>query len=133
MIEITGGIAEDIDLKLRGVLGPVADLMQAEADRILADARRVWPVKTGKSRDSWETSLRVLPGTFSVEVGLFSRLQYVRYIRSSKYGRGEGPRYRSPLVTHIRQPVREAKKVLRKKLVPALAEYLEQKVFSNGR
>lgn len=131
-VMIEGVLAEGLDRELRKLLGPVADRLQEEADRILDDARKVWPVKTGKSRDSWETVLTVLPGTFEVEVSMLSDLKYTRYIQSTKEGDKDlATRLRSPLQEHVRKPARASKKVLKKEL-PAILGRALQEVIDDG-
>lgn len=124
---IEGVLAGELDRELRKLLGPVADRMQQEADSIIEDARKVWPIKTGKSRDSWETVLTVLPGTFEVEVSMLSDLKYTRYIRSTKEGTKDlATRLRSPLQAHVRKPARASKKVLKKELPAILGRALQE-------
>ena len=124
---IEGVLAGELDRELRKLLGPVADRMQKEADSIIEDARKVWPIKTGKSRDSWETVLTVLPGTFEVEVSMLSDLKYTRYIRSTKEGTKDlATRLRSPLQAHVRKPARASKKVLKKELPAILGRALQE-------
>ena len=131
-VMIEGALAGELDRELRKLLGPVADRMQQEADQIIRDARSVWPIKTGRSRDSWETVLTVLPGTFEVEVSMLSDLKYVRYILSTKVLTVDlATRRRSPLQAHVRKPARAAERVLKKEL-PAILGRALQEVIDDG-
>lgn len=132
-VTISGALAEDLDRQIRGILGPVAKELQAEADEILQQARAEWPRASGESADSWSTALRVHPSTMGVEVVLFSRVPYIRYIRSTKVGRkAKATRLRSPLVKLVREPVRDGRRGRVERLTEVLAEHLSREVF-NGR
>ena len=123
---IEGALADSIEAEVRDLLGPVADRLQDEADRILAEAREQWPVKTGKSRDGWETVLTLQPGTWEVEVSMLNPVEHTRYIKSTKVGESDdATRVRSPMQAHVRKPALDAKKVLKRDLPELLARALE--------
>lgn len=112
-VTITGALADGLEAELREALGPVGTTMQEEADAILKAAKAAWPVKSGESRDSLKTALRVHPGEFKVEVQLYSPLAYVRYVKSTKVGdKEDAVRNRSPFQDLLRKPAREAEKKL---------------------
>ena len=121
-VTITGALAAQLDRDFRRLLGPVGDAMQAEADKIMdTEIKWKWPVKSGKSRESMETVLRVDPGSSVVEVVFRNDQPYIRFIQSTKVGKREDKtRIRSPLVTHIRKPARAARRVLAKRTLPPL-------------
>lgn len=124
-VTIEGSIADNLEREIRGLLGPVVDAMDAEADKILANIQKEWPVKTGKSRDAWAKFLRVQPSTFIVEVVLSNPYDYVRYVKSTKVGSDDNAtRLRSPLQTLVRKPAREAEKALKTELPAILAKRL---------
>ena len=152
-VTITGALAAQLDRDFRRLLGPVADAMQAEADKIMdteikwkwpvksgksresmeTEIRWKWPVKSGKSRESMETVLRVDPGSSVVEVVFRNDQPYIRFIRSTKVGKREDKtRIRSPLVTHIRKPARAARRVLAKRTLPPLLAGAIQKRFDDA-
>lgn len=130
-VTISGALAERLDRELRDVLGPVADELQRHADEILRNARAQWPVKSGRSQRSWDTALRIQPGSFEIEVSMFNTAgNYVNLIRSTKIGRQkEATRLRSPTSAHVRKPRTEARRELRKTLPKILGEHLERKVL----
>jgi len=130
-VTIDGALGEDLEAELRGILGPVVDEMEAEANRILQEEiGPKWPVKSGKSRDAWTTSLRVQPGELSVEVVLSNPYNYTRYIKSTKVGEKEdATRIRSPLSVHVRKPAKAAVKELAQRLPDVIARALEEGVL----
>lgn len=129
-VVIDGAIADDIEQEIRSLLGPVIVEMEAEANKILEGVKERWPVKSGRSRDSWRAELRVHPDTFEVEVALVSDVQYTRYIKSTKEAKKDNKvRLRSPLQTEVRTPAREAVKLLKERLPAILARHLEEEVF----
>ena len=133
-VTITGALAAQLDRDFRRLLGPVADAMQAEADKIMdTEIKWKWPVKSGKSRESMETVLRVDPGSSVVEVVFRNDPPYIRFIRSTKVGKREDKtRIRSPLVTHIRKPARAARRVLAKRTLPPLLAGAIQERFNDA-
>ena len=133
-VTITGALAAQLDRDFRRLLGPVADAMQAEADKIMdTEIKWKWPVKSGKSRESMETVLRVDPGSSVVEVVFRNDQPYIRFIRSTKVGKREDKtRIRSPLVTHIRKPARAARRVLAKRTLPPLLAGAIQERFNDA-
>ena len=133
-VTVTGALAEDLMRDFRQILAPVNDAMQAEADKIMdTEIKWKWPVKSGKSRESMETVLRVDPGSSVVEVVFRNDQPYIRFIRSTKVGKREDKtRIRSPLVTHIRKPARAARRVLAKRTLPPLLAGAIQKRFNDA-
>ena len=133
-VTITGALAAQLDRDFRRLLGPVADAMQAEADKIMdTEIKWKWPIKRGRSRDAMETVLRVDPGSSVVEVVFRNDQPYIRFIRSTKVGKREDKtRIRSPLVTHIRKPARAARRVLAKRTLPPLLAGAIQKRFDDA-
>ena len=131
-VTISGSLGDDLEEELRSILGPVADEMQREADRILEEEiGRKWPVKSGKTRDAWETALRVQPGELVVEIVLSNPIKYTRYINSTRLAKTkDAVRPRSPLVVHVRKPARIAAKQLRQSLPLIIAQALEDGVLS---
>lgn len=131
-VTISGALGDEIEAELRSILGPVADEMQAQADRIIEEEINPnWPVKSGKTRDAWATSLRVQPGEFTVEVVLRNPHTYTRYIKSTKVGRSEdATRIRSPLQVHVRKPARAAVKELARSLPDVIARAIDAGVMS---
>jgi len=131
-VTITGPLADDLEAEIRALLGPVADEMQAEADAILQDEIDVnWPVKSGKSRDAWTTTLRVHPDSMLVEIVLSNPYPYTRYIRSTRVGSMEdATRPRSPLTAHVRKPSSAATRKLKKTLPGVLARAIEAGILS---
>ena len=124
-VTIEGPLAEDLERELRSILGPVADEIDREAEAIMAKIKAEWPVKSGKSRDSWSTALRVIPDSFCVDAAITSDVEYVRYMKSTKVGRkNDSVRIRSPLQTLVRAPSRAAAKALRERLPAVLARHL---------
>lgn len=126
-VRIDGVLGEQIEREVRALLGPVVDELERKADEILAnEIARKWPVKTGKSRDSWSKVLTIHRGSFSVEVSLLSPLEYTRYIRSTRLGeQDDAVRLRSPLVAHVRRPATKARKELRRALPEILGRHLQ--------
>lgn len=128
-VTITGPLARQLDTELRQVLGPLGTELQKRADSILANVRREWPVRTGKSANSWDTSLQIEPGAFKVLAALFSGVRYVTLIRSSKVGKEENAtRLTYPLERLVRKPVRDARRELGKEAASILARHLQEVV-----
>ena len=131
-VTITGPLADGLEREIRSLLGPLADRMDAEASRILnQEIRPNWPVKSGDSLRAWKQTLRVHPGTFVVEAVLHNPLRRTRHIKSKKIGKSgiyAGGRYRSPLQVHAREPVKAARKLLKKELPTLLTKHLQEAV-----
>lgn len=126
MVTIEGALADGLEAELRTALGPVGDAMQAEADRIVREAKADWPVKSGRSRDAWRTDLRIHPGSFEVDVYISNPYSYTRYVKSTKVGKeDDATRLRSPFQTLVRKPARAADKELAKVLPSIIARALE--------
>ncbi len=51
-VRITGAIADGIEDRLRDAMGGVLEVMEAEADVIIGNIKRTWPVSSGRSRDA---------------------------------------------------------------------------------
>ena len=130
-VTIDGALGEELEAELRSLLGPVVDEMEEEANRILRDEIAPnWPVKSGKSRDAWTSTLRVQPGELSVEVVLSNPYNYTRYIKSTKLGEKEdATRIRSPLSVHVRKPARKAARDLADRLPDVIARALEEGIL----
>ena len=113
-VTISGALGDDIEAELRSILGPVADEMQREADRIMdEEIRPKWPINTGK-----------------VEIVLLNDLPYTNKIRSSKVGeRDDATRYRSPTTVLVRKPATLARRRLRKAIPELLAKHLSDEVL----
>jgi len=122
-VTISGPLADGIERDVMALLGPVGVALQEEADKILADAAKVWPIKSGDSLKAWKTVLTVDPGTWKVEISRLNHVAYTKFIKSTKRREDEDRiRYRSPLVAHIRRPATVARRALKKSLVPLLEE-----------
>jgi hypothetical protein len=126
-VTIEGPAAAELEAAVRDALGPVSDELDRQAARIHADEIEPnWPVKTGDSLSKWERVLRIQPESFEVEVVFSHPYRWVRYLRSTKVGERENAtRVRSPLSTHVRTPVRAAKRELKKILPGLIARALE--------
>lgn len=129
-VRIDGPIADDIERELRGVLGPVAGILDRRGEALLRETKRTWPRKTGKSADAWDAELRVLPGTWRVEKVLRNPHSYIRYIKSTKINRRQdATRLRAPL-SDVRRGARDNRRGLRRELRDAIVEALERGVLS---
>ena len=125
-VTISGALADGLEREVRALLGPLSGALQAEADGILAKIETDWPVRTGKSRASWETRLRLTPGAAGAEVILHSDVFYTRFIKTTKKGEwSDRVRLNSPLQTLVRKPARESKKTLKKSLPKLLGKHLQ--------
>lgn len=128
---VTGSIAEDITRDLREAVGPVLDELEAAAEGVLDAARKKWPVKSGKSRDSFRTVTTISGDGYRVEVTTLNKYRYVRYIKSSKRGKKpDATRYRSPLIELIRKPTSKERRRMKKVLPGILAKHLEREVLN---
>lgn len=131
-ITLSGPLADGLEREIRTALGPVADRLEQGTKRILRDEiHKHWPVKSGRSLRAWRQTLRVHPGTYKVEATLLNAIRYVRYIRSRKAGEKRwagGRRYRHVLTWHVRTPMKEERKKVRKELPDLLAQRLERAV-----
>ena len=128
-VTIDGPLGDGLEHELREALGAVGEVMQAKADGILRTAKRDWPVKSGESRDSLRTSLRVHPGEFKVEVQIYSTLEYVRYVKSTKVGEEKDVvRVRSPFQELLLKPARAAEKELKTDLPAVLGRAIDEAV-----
>ena len=128
-VTIDGPLAADLSQEIDGILGPVMDDLRREAQQILDDAQKKWPVKTGKSKDSFELVTTVIPGTFEVEVSILSDLKYVRYIKPTKGGKDDNAtRIRSPLQAHLLKPARKGKMERIKRLTEVLAAAIQHEI-----
>lgn len=125
-VTIDGILGADLEAEIRGWLGPIADEMEKEADTIRERIRTDWPIKTGKSRAAWQTTLRVHPGSMLVEIHFSNEHVFVRWIQSTKLGRQtDARRLRSPMWTEVRTPAREVTKTLMRTLPWVLARAIE--------
>jgi|6_EtaG_2_1085325.scaffolds.fasta_scaffold08518_7 hypothetical protein len=131
-VTITGPIADDLEAELRALLGPVIDELEFEAEEILYnEIGPNWPVKSGKSKDGWQTRLKVNEGSLFVEIDLYNPIDYTFKIRgSTRLGRmKDATRSRTPWIAHAKKPGAKAVKVLRKRLPAVVAQALSDKVF----
>ena len=130
-VTISGALGDDIEAELRSILGPVADEMQREADRIMdEEIRPKWPINTGASLAAWKTYLRIQPDSFKVEIVLLNDLPYTNKIKSSKVGdRDDATRYRSPTTVLVRKPATLARRRLIKAIPELLAKHLSDEVL----
>jgi hypothetical protein len=104
-VTIDGPIAEDLEAQIRGALNGSLEAMEQEADQIIADTKRTWPVRTGRSRDAFRQELRIMPDGYSVEVAIVT-VDYARFIQSTKIGtHREATRLRAPMA-ELRRTVR---------------------------
>ena len=129
-VSIDGPLGESLEAELRHILGPVADHLQATADRVLADAQKAWPVRSGQSRDAWTTTLTVVPDSLRVEVSLVNPHTYVRYLKSTRVGRvQDAARLRSPRQALVKGPARRATRDLMADLPAIMGVALEGEGF----
>ena len=127
-VTISGPLAEGLERELRAALGPVGDVLVATATEIRDAAAAEWPVRTGRSRDSLRVDLRVDPSSLVVEATI-GVVDYARYIDSSRVGtERNATRSRKPLDTLIRQPAKEAKAELKRRLPEVLARSLQEAI-----
>lgn len=129
-VTIEGPDAAEIEQTIRRILGPVADEIQAEADRIIEEEIRPnWPQDSGRSLDGFTTALQLDPGEFRVSVAIINEVPYIRFIRSTKVGTDDNAtRLRSPIVAHVRRPVRAAERALGRRLVEILEKHLSREM-----
>ena len=124
-VMIDGPLADGLEKQIRELLGPVAVKMQEEADLILTEAQREWPVDSGKSKKGFFTALTVTPGSFRIEVSIINKTPYTWFIKSTKVGKEEdATRIRSPLQTLVAKPSRKVTRRLKKELPAILAAAL---------
>jgi len=120
-VEITGFEADMFEAELRAALGPIIERMEEKADSIIYEAKKTWPVKTGKSKDGLYKQLTIVDDRI-VEVSILDREPYVKFIKSTKVGtKNNMVRIRQPIRTEIAIPVKKAQKELKAEL-PALLE-----------
>lgn len=124
-ITLTGLDAADIEAEARKLIGPVIDVLEQKAEQIIDDAQKTWPVKTGKSRDGFYKIMTI--DGFRFEVSILNKQEYVGFIKSSKEGKEENAtRWRSPLQTEIRGPVKDAKKELSISLKETISNIIKE-------
>ena len=129
-VTLSTDLEREIEEALRAMAPRTIGRLEQEADRILAEARKVWPVKTGASRDSLAVSIRATDGV--ARVGIYSTDDGAYKIRSSKVGTEEDAvRTRSPWQDLVRKPVRASTKKVAEDLAEIVADDI-QGAF-NGR
>ena len=107
-ITVDGPIAGGILRDLEDAIGrEVIDVVGAISEGYRADAASTWPVRTGKSREALDTTIR-LPSPDVVE-GVVSTVDYGRFIVSGKVGKDFKTRPRAPL-TELRKRVMAGKR-----------------------
>jgi hypothetical protein len=119
---MTGTIdMSEIEAMVRSVLseadGAALDVMEGHAARILDEARKDWPVKSGRSRDGLATV--TLFGADVVQVSIVNPVPYVIYIR----GNNQGGRH--TWNTLIRNPTRKAERGIAEDIERQLAEAID--------
>ena len=105
-VTITGPAADGLEAQVRDALGGALEAMEGEADRIIADARRTWPIASGTSRDALHQEIRVQPGGWGVDI-LIATVDYAKFIASTKVlTQRDATRLRNP-ITQLRTAVRD--------------------------
>lgn len=89
--------------------------MDTEIERILADAREAWPVRTGKSKAALESAIRVID-QWQFTATITNDVPYAKLIRSLKIETGTGSAY----VELLRKPINAA--------APAVADALAAEI-----
>ncbi len=126
-----------------GLGSTLAVEMMPEIARIHAEARRSWPVKTGRSREELAYGARLKPGV--VRVGIYDTAPYTMFIRTGMPTRNKKRPYSDPRflaylkqypakgyqtgqrdgesvwVKYVSAPFRAARKVLAAKIEDAIA------------
>ena len=119
--------AADLEARVRRLLGPAMQVAEQAVDEVHEEMLQSWPIRTGKSRESFRKYLLMDPSRYRVEVGLRSELADVRYIRSTKLGRRRSQvRLRFPLQTDLRQPLAASKQAVLPLLTEALRRGLQE-------
>lgn len=123
-ITVDGPLAGGILRDLEDAIGrEVIDAVDAIADGYRATAAATWPVRTGRSRDALDTTIR-LPAPDVVE-GVVSTVDYGRFIVSGKVGQKFEVRPRSPL-TELRKLVIAGRRANAERIKAALVAGLNR-------
>ena len=117
---LAGGILRDLEAAIGR---EVIDVVGAISEVYRADAESTWPVRTGKSREALDTTIR-LPAPDVVE-GVVSTVDYGRFIVSGKVGKDFKTRPRSPL-TELRKRVMAGKRTDAERIKAALVVGLDR-------
>jgi hypothetical protein len=78
-VEIDSGLARLIRRTIANGAPEVAKALDEEAERIYAEARAGWPVKTGRSRDALDHGIRILSET-KVQAWLLNASPYAKFV-----------------------------------------------------
>lgn len=108
-------LQEWVDRCIRSCFGATVDAIEAEVEKVYDQARKEWPVKTGRSRDGLRTSLTLDRTRGRVEGAVLALVPYSIYIKPYKL-RGKTTAWQA----YVRGPITLAKKRLMHELGPAI-------------
>jgi hypothetical protein len=105
----TGGVRAEVDTPFGDDVGRLIDrvipgareVLQRNADEVLAEARARWPVDTGASRDGLHGGVQVAPDLSSIRGFVANSVPHAIYVMSWKGGLGG----RSAMVELLRKPM----------------------------
>lgn len=78
----------------------VAEAVERAADRIVAEARERWPVRTGRSRAGLEAVVVVDPGLTTIRGTVVNEVEYARFVKDKQD--------RSAMTELLAKPIRAA-------------------------
>lgn len=112
----------ELDRRISDALGGAAKRVQKrieeEVIKLANEAKRDWPVKTGKSRDAIKVSSRVTRG--GIEVSITNDVDYVYYIKADDLG-GKNP-WRELVLKRIKNIEKELAEELAQELLELLGK-----------
>lgn len=122
-VVLSGPVFDGYEKEIRKALGPIPEYLEDQAKDLIATAKQDWPVRTGKSRDSLATVLQI-EGEAKIGVSLYSPLEYVRYIKSTKIGKANDViNVRSPFQELVRKPSRKLEKDIKAEVPKLIIEH----------
>lgn len=125
-VTVDGPLAGGIITAVEDAIGhEVLDEVERIAVGYRDEAESTWPVRTGKSREALDTTVR-LRSRDEID-GLVSTVDYGRFIVSGKVGKEFKVRPRSPL-TRLRQAVMAGRKADAERIKVALVAGLNRRI-----
>ena len=119
-----GGILADPSKISNAVAAQLAPFVESEALAILANARALWPVYSGKSKGALSVQKRAVVGS-RVEYLVGTVVDYGYYIRSTKVGKEkDATRLRNVFQELIRKPTIQANKRIADEAIRLSAEVI---------
>jgi hypothetical protein len=115
-------LQEWVDRCIRECFGGAVERIEHEVQAVYDQARKDWPVRTGRSRDGLRTSLTLDRTRGRVEGAVLAMVPYSIYIKPYKL-RGKTTAWQA----YVRGPITQAKKRLMGELGPVIVGKVAKK------